>query len=314
MAMNPTKSQLEAARWHALAGAGALSTDQSAALDAWLSRDVSHRLAYADIAAAGFALQQALGAGAPLPAPAAKTGARRPLLRWSLAAAPLLLLLALVAGPRVAPTFDNLRSDLHSTIGHPLTQTLADGSVLQLDTDSAVRIRMTESRRDIELLRGRLAISVAKDPNRPLHVLAAGTDAMAVGTRFVVDRGPRATQVGVQEGIVRVTRGNGQSAQLTAGQQVVVGDDVRFDVVELDVNADSWTRGVLSAERKPLVDVLAELDRYLPERIVLLDEAHAQMPITATLPLSDPDAALRVLAQTSQLTLRHVPRVAYVVQ
>jgi len=60
--------------------------------------------------------------------------------------------------------------------------------------------------------------------------------------------------------------------------------------------------------------VLAELDRYLPERVVLLDASHAQLPITATLPLSDPDAALRVLAQTSQLTLRRVPGVAYVVQ
>lgn len=311
--MNPSESlQLEAARWHVLAGDGSLSATESARLDAWLARDVRHRLAYADVAAAGFALQQALGADVPLPA-AQPRAQRRPLL-WGFAAAPLLLLVALIAGPRVEPALQNLRSDLHTAIGQPVTQTLADGSVLQLDTDSAVRIRMTESRRDIELVRGRLAISVAKDPNRPLHVLAGGTDAMAVGTRFVVDRANRATHVGVQEGIVRVTRGDGKSAQLTAGQQVLVGDDVNFDVVELDVNADSWTRGVLSAERKPLVEVLAELDRYLPERIVLLDAAHAQMPITATLPLADPDAALRVLAQTSQLSLRHVPRVAYVVQ
>lgn len=308
----PDSLQLEAARWHAVAGAGSLSAAQSAALDAWLARDVRHRLAFADIAAAGFALQQALPANAPLPA--ARPEPRRSWLRWSLAAAPLLLVVALIAGPRVQPTFENLRSDLHTTIGHPLTQTLADGSVLTLDTDSAVRIRMTESRRDIELVRGRLAISVAKDPNRPLHVVAGMTDAMAVGTRFVVDRGSRATHVGVQEGIVRVTRGNGQSAQLIAGQQVLVGDEINFDVVELDVGSDSWTRGVLSAERKPLAEVLAELDRYLPERVVLLDAEHARMPITATLPLADPDAALRVLAQTSQLTLRHVPRVAYVVQ
>ena len=310
----PHSLLLEAARWHATAGSGPLSPATSAALDAWLARDVRHRLAYADIAAAGFALQQALPAGEPLPAVAPR--ARHPLARWGLAAAaaPLLALVALVAGPRVEPAWQNLRSDLHTTIGHPLTQTLADGSVLTLDTDSAVRIRMSETRRDIELVRGRLAISVAKDPNRPLHVVAGATDAMAVGTRFVVDRGARATHVGVQEGIVRVTRGNGESAQLTAGQQVLVGDEAHFDIAELDANSDSWTRGVLSAERRPLVDVLAELDRYVPERVVLLDAERAQMPITATLPLADPDAALRVLAQTSQLTLRRVPRVAYVVQ
>jgi ferric-dicitrate binding protein FerR (iron transport regulator) len=38
------------------------------------------------------------------------------------------------------------------------------------------------------------------------------------------------------------------------------------------------------------------------------------MPITATLPLDDPDAALRALAQTSQLSLRHIPRIAYVMR
>jgi len=60
--------------------------------------------------------------------------------------------------------------------------------------------------------------------------------------------------------------------------------------------------------------VLAELDRYLPERFVLTDDARAAMPITATLPLDDPDAALRALAQTSQLSVRHIPRVAYVMR
>lgn len=312
--MNPTESQLlEAARWHALAGARGLSADQSTALDTWLARDVSHRLAYADIAAAGFALQQSSAAAEALPAQA-RPAVRRNFVRWGVAAAPLLLLIAIIAGPRVQPTVENLRSDFHTSIGQPATQTLADGSVLQLDTDSAVRIRMTAERRDIELLRGRLSISVAKDPNRPLHVTSGGADAMAVGTRFVVDRRDRATHVGVQEGIVRVTRGNGKSAQLVAGQQVSVDDGDGWQVVDLDPASDSWTRGVLSAERQPLADVLGELDRYLPERIVLLDSAHARMPITATLPLTDPDAALRVLVQTSNLTLRRLPGVAYVIQ
>ncbi|WP_257388864.1 FecR family protein [Tahibacter caeni] len=313
--MNSTESLLQqAARWHAIASGRDLSADESRSLDGWLAQSASHRLAYADICAAAFALEQSPAAAEARPsAPAARSP--RPWLRWGVAAgAPLLLVLALLAGPRVAPSWQNWNSDLYTEIGKPLSQKLADGSVLELDTDSAVRVRLSPERRDIELLRGRLAIAVAKDPSRPLHVLSGGVDAMAVGTRFVVDRGDLGTEVGVHEGIVRVTAGRGKAVDLGAGQQAFVGNDDGAAQVGALASNDGWTRGVLSVEQMPLSKVLAELDRYLPERVILADEAHAAMPITATLPLDDPAAALRALAQTSQLSLRHIPRIAYVMR
>jgi len=311
--MNSTESLLQqAARWHAIASGRDLSADESRSLDQWLAQNARHRLAYADICAAAFALEQSTAANDPV---AATARTSRPWLRWSLAAgAPLLLVFALLAGPRITPSWQNWNSDLYTDIGKPLTQKLADGSVLELDTDSAVRVRLGSDRRDIELLRGRLAIAVAKDPSRPLHVQSGGVDAMAVGTRFVVDRSDLGTEVGVHEGIVRVTHGSGAPVDLTAGQQAFVGHDDTNARVGALASSDGWTRGVLSVEQMPLAKVLAELDRYLPERIVLADDSRAAMPITATLPLDDPAAALRALAQTSQLSLRHIPRVAYVMR
>jgi len=118
----------------------------------------------------------------------------------------------------------------------------------------------------------------------------------------------------VHEGIVRVTAANGKPVDLGAGQQAFVANDDGAAKVGALASNDGWTRGVLSVEQMPLAQVLAELDRYLPERIILADETHAAMPITATLPLDDPAAALRALAQTSQLNLRHIPRIAYVMR
>lgn len=315
--MNSTESLLQqAARWHAIASGRDLSAEESRALDQWLAQNAHHRLAYADICAAAFALEQSPAANDPVAAAPRATRTRRPWLRWSLAAgAPLLLLvLTLLAGPRIGPSWQNWNSDLYTGIGKPQSQKLADGSVLELDTDSAVRVTIGSARRDIVLLRGRLAIAVAKDPSRPLHVLSGGVDAMAVGTRFVVDRGDLGTEVGVHEGIVRVSTANGEPVELRAGQQAFVGSSQAGARVSALASNDGWTRGVLSVEQMPLARVLAELDRYLPERIVLADDSHAAMPITATLPLDDPAAALRALAQTSQLSLRHIPRVAYVMQ
>jgi len=316
MAMNPTESLLQqAARWHAIASGRDLSADESRSLDSWLAQNASHRLAYADICAAAFALEQTQAAAEPIRAALPTARSPRPWLRWGLAAgAPLLLVFALLAGPRGGPSWQNWNSDLYTEIGKPLSQKLADGSVLELDTDSAVRVRLSPERRDIELIRGRLAIAVAKDPNRPLHVRSGDVDAMAVGTRFVVDRGDLGTEVGVHEGIVRVTAADGKPVDLGAGQQAFVGNDSGATRVGALASNDGWTRGMLSVEQMPLAKVLAELDRYLPERIILADETHAAMPITATLPLDDPDAALRALAQTSQLSLRHIPRIAYVMR
>lgn len=313
--MNSTESLLQqAARWHAIASGRDLSADETRSLDQWLAQNPRHRLAYADICAAAFALEQSATAETvAVQAPAARTA--RPWLRWGMAAgAPLLLVFALLVGPRIAPSWQNWNSDLHTDIGKSQSQTLADGSVLELDTDSAVRVRLGSDRRDIELLRGRLAIAVAKDPTRPLHVRAGNVDAMAVGTRFVVDRGDVGTEIGVHEGIVRVTAGAAAPVDLTAGQQAFVGHDEAAARIGALASNDGWTRGVLSVEQMPLAKVLAELDRYLPERIVLADDAQAAMPITATLPLDDPAAALRALAQTTQLSLRHIPRVAYIMR
>lgn len=312
--MNSTESLLhQAARWHAMACGRDLSADESRSLDQWLAQNPRHRLAYADVCAAAFALEQGAGADVAITARTKRTA--RPWMRWGLAAgAPLLLVFALLVGPRIAPNWQNWNSDLYTEIGKPQSQTLADGSVLELDTDSAVRVHLGTDRRDIELLRGRLAIAVAKDPARPLHVRAGTVDAMAVGTRFVVDRSDVGTEVGVHEGIVRVTAGSAAPVDLIAGQQAFVSSDEPAARVGALASNDAWTRGVLSVEQMPLAKVLAELDRYLPERIVLADDTHAAMPITATLPLDDPAAALRALAQTSQLSLRHIPRVAYVMR
>lgn len=315
--MNTPDSLLQqASRWHAIASGRDLSADESRSLDVWLAQHPSHRLAYADVCAAAFALEQVPQVqGLAAAAPRRSASWTRPLLRWSLAASPLLLVLGLVFGPRVQPTWQNLNSDFHTAIGTAQAHTLSDGSVLQLDTDSAVRVRMSDNRRDIELLRGRLAIAVAKDASRPLHVTAGGVDAMAVGTRYVVNRADTGTEVGVHEGIVRVTTGKGVPVELRAGQQAFVATDAdSASLGQLARNSDDFTRGVLSVEQMPLRQVLAELDRYLPERVVLSNDSQADMPITATLPLDDPQAALRVVAQTSQLNLRHIPRVAYILR
>ena len=296
-----------AARWHARAMTGELSPQDAQRLDAWLAEDPRHRLAYADMVAAAYALLQVH---------ASASTERRAARRWTLwlaAAAPALLLIAVVQMPHA---WQNWRSDVHTAIGAVQTQRLPDGSTLQLDTDSAVALPFTPDQRDVELIRGELAVDVAKDPAHPFRVHCAGVEARAVGTRFIVAQRSGEVEVGVMEGTVAVRIHEGSEPVLvSAGQRVLV--DPRSGAMQSGPAPEAsygWTRGVLSFDRVPLEQVVGEIARYLPEHVVFRAAKHAGTPITATFPLDHPEAALSALAASNGLAIRHVPRLLYVVQ
>ena len=299
-----------AARWHARALLGALSPADEQRLDAWLDADPRHRLAYADAAAASYALEQA----APKAPRVSIAAARAP--RWPAWFGAALAPVALVAVLMLPHAWQDWHSDSHTAVGTVSSQHLADGSTLQLDTDSAVALPFAPDRRDVELLRGDLAVEVAKDPVHPFRVHCAGVEARAVGTKFVVARHAGNVEVGVLEGVVAVTPdGGAEPTLITAGQRAFVDTDKRTLRSEaLPAASYGWTRGVLSFERVPLSEVVAEIGRYLPEHVSFRATGHADTPVTATFPIDRPDAALGAVAKTNGLTLRHVPNVLYSVE
>lgn len=298
----------EAARWHARAALGPLSGEDEHRLDAWLQQDVRHRLAYAEVAAVGYALEQA--------EPRVEIK-KRTLRRWPIwvgaAAAPLLLILAVTLAPHA---LQDWRSDVHTAAGTLRQQRLPDGSILQLDTDTGVSLPFSPDHRDVELLRGALAVEVTKDPAHPFRVHCAGIEARAVGTRFVVVRRSAEVEVGVTEGVVAVRADNHSTPTLIqAGQRALI--DPGSGVIHsepLPAMSYGWTRNVLSFDRVPLEKVVAELARYLPEHVVFRATNHATTPVTATFPIEHPEAALQAIAKTNGLSIRHVPNVLYVVQ
>jgi transmembrane sensor len=297
-----------AARWHARAMIRQLSPEEEQRLDDWLAQDVRHRIAYAEAAAAGYALQQVA------PGVVIEKRAARSWPVWIAAAlAPILLLVAVTWSPHA---WQNWRSDVHTTAGALRVEHLPDGSVLQLDTDTAVSLSFTSGRRDVELLRGSLVVEVARDPVHPFRVLCAGIEARAVGTHFVVARGATEVEVGVSDGVVAV-RANEHSEPtlIEAGQRARV--DQRTGAIRsepLPATSYGWTRGVLTFDRVPLEQAVAEIARYLPERVVFRAAKHAAAPITATFPVDQPDAALLAVARTNGLTIRHAQGLLYLVQ
>jgi len=177
---------------------------------------------------------------------------------------------------------------------------LADGSIVQLDADSALTISYTEHRRAIALERGRALFHVAKNPARPFVVTAAGRGVTALGTRFSVDIQQRAVRIVLDEGRVRVDdrrRGAiatvGHRVELTAGHMLLADERATWRPVEASTTQLlAWTNGQLLFDDQRLADVVTEVNRYSATQIVIVDAALADRRLSAVLKAGDVDTLL----------------------
>lgn len=304
-----------AADWHARLRADDAGAADHGAFAAWLAADARHRLAYADVCAAAYALESAGGIAPeapPLRAPAPRRGTWTGLVAGSATA--LLAAAALWFG---ASPWQNVTSDAYTAAGVQRELALPDGSRVLLDGDSAIDIAYGDGERRIELVRGAAFFDVAKDASRPFVVHADGARARAVGTRYAVERLGTRVEVHVEEGVVEVASAAapGEVRRIVAGQGVVVDasaapGEVRVD----DAAALAWTGGRLVFSATPLADAIARLDRQLPGRIVVLAALPADARVTAAFPARDAEGGLEALAREHGFVLRRLPGFGYVVR
>jgi len=121
-------------------------------------------------------------------------------------------------------------------------------------------------------------------PARSLIVLAAEGRTIARGARFDVrhigsNAGPWVS-VTCLDGGVRVEQ-RGAAAVIGPGQQLRYGADGFGAVAAVDPDiATAWQQGILIFRSTPLAEVVDELNRYRPGRIILLNEALGRSPVS----------------------------------
>ena len=89
-----------------------------------------------------------------------------------------------------------------TAIGELQLQTLADGSVVQINTNSQVQLDYSATVRKVRLIRGEAHFDVTHDPDRPFEVYAGKGMVKAVGTAFSVRLSHDYIKVTVSEGRV----------------------------------------------------------------------------------------------------------------
>jgi transmembrane sensor len=191
-------------------------------------------------------------------------------------------------------------ADYRTRVGERRELTLADGSRITLNTDSAIDVRYDRQQRLVHLREGEILVQTAQDPSRPFLVSTRQGRMQALGTRFTVRELSGRTHLAVLEGAVKVMLAeNTQTAPLivNAGQRTDFSAQTFGTLTATDRNVGAWTRGMLMADKMRLADFVAELTRYR-RGFVRYDPAIADLRISGAFPISDPQRTLNMLVQT----------------
>lgn len=182
--------------------------------------------------------------------------------------------------------------------------TLSDGSQLDIAPGSRLRIEIDDEQRRIELLAGEIAVNVAGDSQRPFSIQTGGYTIHDIGTRFGVRSSPQHTRVTVAEGSVEIRPETTAQAplRLDAGQAVDIenGHIGPRQPIERQLALD-WTRGQLAFDAVPLFQVVAELNRFRKQPIVVEDARLRQIRISGVFLIADEQAAPRALEQLAPM-------------
>jgi len=179
-------------------------------------------------------------------------------------------------------------------VGEQRTLTLDDGTVIVLNTDTAIDIRFDAERRDVLLRRGEILVTTGHDATRPFRVRTAFGTMRALGTRFTVRLDDALVRVGVQEGAVALHDGNAAKAVAQAGTTWDMTEASSSERPASAMSPDSWANGQLSGSNMRLADVLAELARYRHGRIDC-DPSIANLTVSGAYRIDDTDRTLRFL-------------------
>lgn len=197
-------------------------------------------------------------------------------------------------------------SDYATGTGERRVFTLPDGSLMQLNTCSAVDLAFHDQRRLVRLKHGELMINC--NPRQPL--LVQTRDALLEGFegRFVAYQDSDCTRVSVSHGKVAIHRpGAGQLQWIEGGQNWRLDAQGAQRLAHMEMDAMAWTEGLIVTQDMRLSNFLAQVSRYRHGYLGCSNDI-ADLRLSGVFRLEDPEQLLRLLPQTLPVRLRRRTR------
>jgi transmembrane sensor len=263
---------------------------EEAAFSAWLAQSPAHEIAYWRLEAGWTraermaALKQPRGATESL---------RRRVLSGATRAAAVLTVLALLGLGLGLPS--KTQEEIYSTpIGVHRIVRLTDGSTIELNTNTRLKVLSGGKGRQVKLEKGEAFFNIKHDAAHPFVVHVAGRKVTDLGTKFILrlDSDKRLVMT-LTEGRARLDATTSdqvhRQATLEPGD-VAIATDVALRLkksAQRDVVRElGWREGKLIFDHTTLADAVAQFNRYN----------------TQQLRINDPEIAARTVSGTFQTT------------
>lgn len=308
----------EACEWISKMHDAGLQPSEEQALQQWMQQSPVHKAELKRMAKRWEQLNVLTELAVPQ---ASRSVAAKPwYLHWggAVATAAILLVLTVIIQPfNSAPA----KQVYTTSLGEQREIILSDQSVVMLNTSSAIQVEYTKGSRSIQLVQGEAHFDVAHNPDRPFRVQAGKSIVRAVGTAFSVHLTQQTVDVLVTEGTVEMTALQTRlpasntattdpapnptpRAVINAGAGASFNQ--RLDAIELAEGIGeaeigrklSWREGMVRFSDDALKDVVAEVSRYTPVNIVILDPELQNLRIGGVFKVGETQKMFEALEQS----------------
>jgi transmembrane sensor len=277
-----------AAAWFLRMQEGDCSEADHRAFEEWLAASETHRSEYRQYEALWQNLDRLEGVSGQLP-------------RKKISAA-VGLVAAFAVTLFAVQWYLGLGETISTAVGERRHVVLADGTSVDMNTGSKIRVKMSDGLRRVTLVQGEVLLAVAHDA-RPFEVYAGEGVLRDIGTTFNVRSDDVMTNVTVLEGEVQVSLQTVPPLSLHAGQQVdyeAQGHGAVIPAGTADVTA--WLNGRLIFRNAPLLEVVKQINRYHSRPVELADAKLGSLKVSGEFNSADRDGLLEALKILLSLT------------
>jgi transmembrane sensor len=266
-----TSADEAASRWLERRHFGEWNDNDQLAFETWIAQSPPHEVAYLRLEAAWARTERLVALRVSAPVAKEVKAWRRRNIASGIAVAVIMTAIGVGAPLYVwAPT-----EKVYTTaVGGRQTLRLADGSQIDLNTDTVLRTKFGAHERTVWLEKGEAYFQVEHDASRPFMVVAGQRRIIDLGTKFLVHREDTHLKVAVVEGLVHFKKDaqDTQPAILRPGDVAVANAGsvsiMRKPASQL-ASELSWREGILVFDHTTLAEAADEINRYNGKKLIV---------------------------------------------
>lgn len=310
-ASSPTQLREEAHHWLLRLTSGHATHADAEAFRRWCAQSTDHARAFSQARQLWQTVgpaEQALRADTVAVLPQVRAGhsasprrmGRRAFLGGALAAS---VAMVIVARPTLYDGVFGLGADYYTGVGEQRRVEVADGVVLELNTQTRISQRNTAEGARLEILDGEVEVQA----RTPVRVMAGNGELLADNALFAVRATSGSVCVTCLEGSLQVQHQGSQMA-LEAGQQLIytARQQGQPSVVDPTV-VMAWRKQMLVFNDAPLATVIDEINRYRPGMIVLMNQQLGQRKVQVRFNLDQLANVAQLIRDAYGVTITELP-------